>query len=291
MKLGESALALAGGTEAMSRAPFLMRNAREGLRGNQTLEDPLLGPDSVFVDPACGVIMGGTCEILSEHHGIGRVEMDEFALRSQQRARAASESGRFGREIVPVEVKAKGGTKLIEKDEHIRDTTLEKLGMLKPAFKPGGMVTPGNASGINDGAALLVLATQSQVDQRGLKPLARIVSWGIAGVKGEHMGIGPVPAIRMALSRANMTLDQMDLIEINEAFAGQFLACAKDLQLDLEKANVHGGAIALGHPIGASGARVLLTLAYELAERQGRYGVASACIGGGQGIAMVLERV
>jgi acetyl-CoA C-acetyltransferase len=291
MKLGESELALAGGTEAMSRAPFILRNAREGLRGNQTLEDPLLGPDSVFVDPACGVIMGGTCEILSDAHGITRSEMDTFALRSQQRARAASEGGRFATEIVPVEVKAKGGTKLVDKDEHIRDTTLEKLGTLKAAFKPGGNVTPGNASGINDGAALVVLATKSKVDALGLKPVARVVSWGIAGVKGEHMGIGPVPAIRLALQRANLTLDQMDLVEINEAFAGQFLACAMELELDLEKANVHGGAIALGHPIGASGARILLTLAYELAVRQGRYGVASACIGGGQGIAMVIERV
>ncbi|MFN3429498.1 MAG: thiolase family protein [Candidatus Sericytochromatia bacterium] len=291
MKLGESELALAGGTEAMSRAPFILRNAREGLRGNQTLEDPLLGPDSVFVDPACGVIMGGTCEILSDHHGITRQEMDNFALRSQQRARAASEGGRFASEIVGVEVKAKGGTKLIEKDEHIRDTTLEKLGTLKAAFKPGGNVTPGNASGINDGAALVVLATQSKVDALGLKPVARVISWGIAGVKGEHMGIGPVPAIRLALQRANLTLEQMDLVEINEAFAGQFLACAKELGLDLEKSNVHGGAIALGHPIGASGARILLTLAYELAVRNGRYGVASACIGGGQGIAMVIERV
>jgi acetyl-CoA C-acetyltransferase len=291
MKLGESELALAGGTEAMSRAPFILRNAREGLRGNQTLEDPLLGPDSVFVDPACGVIMGGTCEILSDAHGITREEMDTFALRSQQRARAASEGGRFASEIVPVEVKAKGGTKLVDKDEHIRDTTLEKLGTLKAAFKPGGNVTPGNASGINDGAALVVLATKAKVDALGLKPVARVVSWGIAGVKGEHMGIGPVPAIRLALQRANLTLDQMDLVEINEAFAGQFLACAKELELDLEKSNVHGGAIALGHPIGASGARILLTLAYELAVRQGRYGVASACIGGGQGIAMVIERV
>lgn len=291
MKLGESSLALAGGTENMSRAPFILRNAREGLRGNQTLEDPLLGPDSVFVDPACGVIMGGTAEILSDAHAITRAEMDAFSLRSQTRARAASDGGRFAREIVGVEVKAKGGTKLIDKDEHIRDTTLEKLGTLKPAFKPGGNVTPGNASGINDGAATLVLATKAKVDELGLKPIARIVSWGIAGVKGEHMGIGPVPAIRQALTRAELTLEQMDLIEINEAFAGQFLACAKELALDAEKANVHGGAIALGHPIGASGARILLTLAYELQDRQARYGVASACIGGGQGIAMVLERV
>ena len=168
---------------------------------------------------------------------------------------------------------------------------LEKLATLKPAFKPGGNVTPGNASGINDGAATVVLATASKAAELGLKPLARVVSWGVAGVKGEHMGIGPVPAIRLALSRANMTLEQMDLIEINEAFAGQFLACAKELALDVEKSNVHGGAIALGHPIGASGARILLTLAYELAARGGRYGVASACIGGGQGIAMVIERI
>ena len=192
---------------------------------------------------------------------------------------------------MPVEVKAKGGTKLVEHDEHLRDTTLEKLASLKPAFKPGGNVTPGNASGINDGAATVVLATASKAAELGLKPLARVVSWGVAGVKGEHMGIGPVPAINQALDRAKLSLDQMDLVEINEAFAGQFLACAKELNLDLEKSNVHGGAIALGHPIGASGARILLTMAYELQDRQARYGVASACIGGGQGIAMVLERV
>jgi acetyl-CoA C-acetyltransferase len=218
--------------------------------------------------------------------------MDRYALRSQSRARAARESGRFAREIVPVELPAKKGSKLvIEHDEHIRETTLEKLASLKPAFKAGGNVTPGNASGINDGAAVLVLATASQVQARGLKPRARIVSWGIAGVKGERMGIGPAPAIRMALSRAGLSLEDMDLIEINEAFAGQYLACEQELGYDPEKANVHGGAVALGHPIGASGARILLTLAYELSEQGARYGVASACIGGGQGIAMVLERV
>lgn len=291
MKLGEAELVLAGGTENMSRAPFLLRNAREGLRGNQTLEDPLLGPDSVFVDPQCGVIMGGTCEILAEEHGVNREEMDAFAHRSQQRALAARASGRFAQEIVPVAVPAKGGEKLVEHDEHMRETTLEKLATLKPAFKKGGMVTPGNASGINDGAAALVVATGKKAEALGLKPMARIVSWAVAGVKGEHMGFGPVPSMQLALERAKLKLEDMDLIEINEAFAGQYLACEKALGLDREKANVHGGAIALGHPIGASGARIALTLAYELRLRGGRYGIASACIGGGQGIAMVLERV
>jgi acetyl-CoA C-acetyltransferase len=291
MLCGDAGLALVGGTECMSRAPHLLRGAREGLKGDQTLEDPLLGPHSVFVDPACGLIMGETAEELSLHYGITREQMDEYALLSQQRAKAAIESGRMAKEIVAVEVPSRGGPKAIDKDEHPRETSLEKLATLKPAFRKGGAVTPGNASGINDGACALVMATEAKVNELGLKPRARIVSWGVAGVPGRHMGIGPAPAMRLALQKAGMTLDQMELIEINEAFAGQYLSCESELKLDRAKANVNGGAIAFGHPIGASGARILLTLSYELAERNLKYGIASACIGGGQGIAMVLERV
>jgi acetyl-CoA acyltransferase 2 len=195
------------------------------------------------------------------------------------------------RSSIHVEIPGKGGPKLVERDEHPRETTLEKLATLKAVFRKGGQVTPGNASGINDGACSLVLATADKVKEHNLVPRARVVSWSVAGVAGKHMGLGPAPAIRLALDKAGLTLDQMDLIEINEAFAGQYLACESELKLDRAKVNVNGGAIALGHPIGASGARILLTLAYELGERKLRYGVASACIGGGQGIAMVIERV
>jgi acetyl-CoA C-acetyltransferase len=291
MRLDESDVSLVGGTECMSRAPFILRGGRDGLRGDQTLEDPLLGPHSVFTDPACGLIMGETAEELATEYGITREEMDAFALRSQQLAKAAIDRGRLAKEIVGVEVPAKGGPKLVEKDEHPRETSLEKLASLKPAFRKGGHVTPGNASGINDGACALVLATGEQVEQRGLRPKARILSWGVAGVPGKHMGIGPVPAVEMALKRAKLTLADMAVIEVNEAFAAQYLAVEKLAGFDREKVNVNGGAIALGHPIGASGARILLSLAYELEERNERYGVASACIGGGQGIAMVIERV
>ncbi len=291
MRLEESQVALVGGTECMSRAPFILRGGRDGMRGDQTLEDPLLGPHSVFTDPACGLIMGETAEELGTHYGITREQMDEFALRSQTLTKAAIDSGRLAREIVGVEVPARGGTKVIDKDEHPRETTLEKLGSLKPVFRKGGAVTPGNASGINDGACALVIATGAKVAKLGLKPRARIVSWGVAGVPGKHMGIGPVPAIKMALERAKLTLDDMAVIEVNEAFAAQYIAVEKEAGFVRDRVNVNGGAIALGHPIGASGARILLTLAYELADREARYGVASACIGGGQGIAMVIERV
>ncbi|MDB5099928.1 MAG: 3-ketoacyl-CoA thiolase [Cyanobacteria bacterium RYN_339] len=291
MLCGDAGLALVGGTENMSRAPHILRGAREGFKGDQTLEDPLLGPHNVFVDPAAGMIMGETAEELSDAYGVTRAQMDEFSLRSQQAAAAAIASGRMAKEIVAVEIPSRGGPKLVDKDEHPREVSLEKLATLKAAFRKGGNVTPGNASGINDGACALVMATGERVEQLGLKPCARIVSWGVSGVPGKHMGIGPAPAIRTALAKAGLTLEQMDLIEINEAFAGQYLACEAELKLDRAKVNVNGGAIALGHPIGASGARILLTLAYELAERNLKYGVASACIGGGQGIAVVLERV
>jgi acetyl-CoA C-acetyltransferase len=291
MKLEESGLALVGGTECMSRAPFILRGGRDGLRGDQTLEDPLLGPHSVFTDPACGLIMGETAEELATEYGITREEMDTFAIRSQTLAKSAIDRGRLAREIVGVEVPARGGAKLIEKDEHPRETTMEKLGTLKPVFRKGGSVTPGNASGINDGACALVLASGEQVEKLGLKPKARVVSWGVTGVPGKHMGIGPVSSIQLALDRAKLSLADMDLIEVNEAFAAQYLAVEKLGGYDREKVNVNGGAIALGHPIGASGARILLSLMYELEDRNAKYGVASACIGGGQGIAMVLERV
>jgi acetyl-CoA acetyltransferase family protein len=291
MRCGDASVVLAGGTEAMSRAPFILRGARDGAKGDQVLEDPLLGPHSVFVDPAVGLIMGDTAEEVALAEGISREQADAYALLSQERAAAAIASGRLAKEIVPVEVPARGGPVSVSQDEHPRKTSLEMLATLKPAFRKGGQVTPGNASGINDGAAMLVLATGSEVKARGLKPLAKLTGWAVTGISGRLMGLGPVSAIRKACDKAGVGLDQVDLVEINEAFAAQYLGCEAQLGLDRAKVNVNGGAIALGHPIGASGARLVLSLALELHERQALRGVASACIGGGQGIAVVLERV
>ncbi len=291
MRLGDGAVILAGGTEAMSRAPFLLRGAREGLRGEQALEDPLLGAHSVFVDPAVGLIMGATAEEVADDRQISRVAMDEYACLSQARAAQAIATGVFAEEIVPLALATRAGTRMLGLDEHPRETSLEKLATLKPAFRQGGRVTPGNSSGINDGACVLLLATGEAVSRLGLNPLARIVSWGVAGVSGRLMGLGPVPAVERALGRCQLQLSDIDLFEINEAFAAQYLACEAGLGLDREKVNINGGAIALGHPIGASGARILFSLALSLRRRKERYGVASACIGGGQGIAVVIERV
>jgi acetyl-CoA acetyltransferase family protein len=289
IRLGESRLAVAGGMENMTQAPHVVRGARTGLRlGEGKLEDTLM---VALLDSYCGLYMAQTSDNLARRHAIGRAEMDAYALRSQQAAAAARERGVHAEEIVPVEMKQRGRTARVDRDDHLRpETTLEGLAGLKPAFGKDGFVTAGNASGIVDGAAALVVAGREEASRRGLKPLARIVSWAVAGVPPEIMGIGPVPASRRALEAAGLSLQDMDLIEVNEAFAGQYLAVEKELGLDRERTNVNGGAIALGHPLGATGTRLLLTLALELRRRQARYGLATACIGGGQGIAMIIER-
>jgi acetyl-CoA acetyltransferase family protein len=286
--LGESRIGLVGGTENMTQAPHVIRGARSGLRlGEGKLEDSLM---VALLDTRCGLYMAQTSDNLARSHGISREQMDAYALRSQKAAAVARERGVFRDEIAPIDVVQGRKTVRVEEDDHPRpDTTLEGLAALKPAFGKDGFVTAGNASGIVDGAAALVIAERAEAEKRGRKPLARIVSWGLAGVPPEIMGIGPVPASRQALERAGLGLKDLDVVEVNEAFAGQYLAVEKELGLDREKTNVNGGAIALGHPLGATGARLLLTLALELRRRRGRYGLATACIGGGQGIAMIIE--
>jgi acetyl-CoA acetyltransferase family protein len=288
IRLGESRLAVAGGMENMTQAPHVIRGARSGFRlGEGKLEDSLM---VALLDTHCGLYMAQTSDNLARRHGITREAMDEYALRSQKAAGSAQERGVFGEEIAPVEVKERGRVVRVEKDDHPRpDTTLEALAALNPAFGKDGLVTAGNASGIVDGAAALVVAEAEEARRRGLPPLARLVSWGVAGVPPEIMGIGPVPAARKALEAAGLAVRDLDLVEVNEAFAGQYLAVEKELGLDRDRTNVNGGAIALGHPLGATGTRLLLTLALELRRRKARYGLASACIGGGQGIAVVIE--
>jgi acetyl-CoA acetyltransferase family protein len=284
LMLGEAEVVLAGGMENMSQAPHVIRGARKGFKlGQGALEDSLM---AALLDSYVGLYMAQTSDNLSRKYDISREAQDAYALRSQQRA--AASMAKLSEEIVPVPVGRKG--ELISTDDHVRpDTTAEGLARLRPAFAKDGFVTAGNASGIVDGAAMLVVTTAEKAEQKGKKPLGRILSWGISGCDPEIMGIGPVPATRIALKKANLTLDQMDLIEINEAFAGQILAVSKELGIDEQKLNVNGGAIALGHPLGASGTRLLLTLLYELRRSGKRLGLASACIGGGQGIAMIVE--
>jgi acetyl-CoA acetyltransferase family protein len=285
IQLGEANVVLAGGMESMSQAPHVIRGARWGLRlGEGKLEDSLMVS---LMDSYCGCYMAVTAENLAKKYNVSREEQDEFALRSQKMAAAANEAGKFKDEITAVEIKTRKGVELFERDDHMRpDTTMEGLAKLKPAFSKDGFVTAGNASGIVDGGAAVVVTTP---DRAKSKPLGRIVSWGITGVPPEIMGIGPVPAIKMALEKAGLKLADLDLIEINEAFAGQYLGCERALELDRNKVNVNGGAIALGHPLGASGTRLTMTLLYELKRRHKKYGVASACIGGGQGIAIIVE--
>jgi acetyl-CoA acyltransferase 2 len=286
--LGEAKLVLAGGMENMSQAPHVIRGARTGFKlGEGKLEDSLA---SGLFDSYCGFSMSETAENLAAEQGVTREECDEYALRSQQAAEAAFRACRMKEEIVPVEVKKAKKTIVVSQDDHRRpDTTLETLKSLPPAFRKDGIVTAGNASGIVDGAAAVVVTHAKVAKERGWKPLGCIVSWAAVGVPPRIMGIGPVPAIKKALALANLKLEQIDLIEINEAFAAQYLAVEKLLGLDREKTNVNGGAIALGHPLGATGTRLVLTLLLELRRRGGRYGIASACIGGGQGIAMIVE--
>jgi len=285
--LGESSLVVAGGAENMSQIPYVLPNARWGYRmGNNTVVDMMT---AALTDSCAQISMAETAENLAEEYAISREAQDVFALRSQQLAAQAMASGRLAQEILPVALNDKKQT-VISQDEHPRaDSSLEKLASLKPSFKKNGTVTAANASGINDGAAALIITTAAHAQALGVEPMARIKSWASVGVPPEKMGIGPAPAIQKALERANLKLADLDLIEVNEAFAAQYLAVEKALGLDRDKVNVNGGAIALGHPLGASGARVLLTLMLELAARQQRYGVASLCIGGGQGIAMIIE--
>ena len=287
--LGSSEVVVAGGQENMTRTPFLLDRMRSGYRMGDAIVYDGMSKDG-FLDPLCGLMMGETAENLAERYGISREESDEFALRSQQKA-AASEARR-AKEIEPIEVPGpKGQTTLVEHDEHIRpDTTLEGLAKLKPTFKPDGVVTPGNASGITDGAAALVLMSEARARAEGREPLARIVAYASAGVDPAYMGIGVVPSTKKVLEKTGLALQDFDVIEVNEAFAPQVLACDRELKFDHEKLNPNGGAIALGHPIGMTGARIVLTLAYELRARGLALGLATLCISGGQGMAMVLER-
>jgi acetyl-CoA acetyltransferase family protein len=290
IQLGEASIVLAGGMENMSQVPHVLRGLRSGLKlGQGKLEDWLW---EGLNDPYAGCSMAITAENCADRYGISREDADAYAVRSQQLAHQAWASGVMKEEVAPVEIKGRKGVTVVEQDDHLRpETTMDVLAKLPPAFKKDGVVTAGNASGIVDGAAALVVAGEAAVKARGLQPSGRIVSWATVGVEPSLMGMGPAPAIRKALATAGLGLDQLDLIEINEAFAAQYLACEKELGLDRDKVNVNGGAIALGHPLGASGARLLLTLLLELRRRGKRYGVASACIGGGQGIAMIVEAI
>jgi acetyl-CoA acetyltransferase family protein len=288
--LGEARVVLAGGMENMSQAPHVIRGARAGFRlGEGKLEDSLM---SGLFDTYCGYSMSETAENLAAEQGITRRASDEYALRSQQAAEAAFRAGHFRGEIVPVEVKKGKKTTTVTEDDHRRpETTIEALESLQPAFRKDGIVTAGNASGIVDGAAAVVVTHAKIAKERGWKPLGKIVGWATAGVPPQIMGIGPVPAIQKALALTGLKLEQMDLVEVNEAFAAQYLAVEKVLGLNRDKTNVNGGAIALGHPLAATGTRLILSLLLELRRRGARYGVASACIGGGQGIAVIVESV
>jgi acetyl-CoA acyltransferase 2 len=284
IQLGEATTILAGGMESMSQAPHVIRGARWGLGlGEGKMEDSLM---VALLDTHCGLYMANTAELYAEQQGITRQMMDEFSLQSQQKAGAAQQACRLAEEITPVALKNRKGEptgEMFEKDDHLRpETTMEGLAKLKPAFGKNGTVTAGNASGIVDGGAAVVMMTLDQAQKRGLKPM---------GVDPKIMGSGPVPASRAALKKAGLKLEDMDLIEVNEAFAGQYLAVEKELGLDRSKVNVNGGAIALGHPLGATGTRLVITLLYELRRRKAKYGLATACIGGGQGIAMIVENL
>jgi acetyl-CoA acyltransferase 2 len=288
--LGEAEMVLAGGMENMTQAPFVIRGLRNGLKlGAGALEDSLM---SGLTDTYCGLPMALTAEKLAEQYGITRKDADAYALRSQQAAEAAYKGCRMKEELAPVEVKQGKKTIVVSEDDHRRpDTTMAILEKLPPSFKKDGIVTAGNASGIVDGAAAVVVTREKTAKERGLKPMGRIVSWGTAGVDPSVMGIGPVPSSEKALKAAGLKLEQMDRIEVNEAFAPQYLAVEKAMGLKREKTNVNGGAIALGHPLGATGTRLVITLLNELRRNGMQYGLATACIGGGQGIAMILEMI
>ena len=299
LRLGDGDLFLAGGCESMSRAPWVVPKPEASLpRGPQTMHDTALGWR--LINPRMAELysteaMGETAENVAERYGIDRDAQDRYALRSHQRAVAADEEGRFSDQLMPVEAPAPGGRgdpATVDRDEGPRpDTSLESLAKLPAIFRDGGSVTAGNASTLNDGAACLVLASPERAEQMSARPLARIVATGVAGVDPAYMGMGPVPATRKALATAGLELDDIDLIEINEAFAAQVLACVGELEIDEERLNVNGGAIALGHPLGCSGARLLTTLAWELRRRGARYGLATLCVGVGQGAATIIENL
>lgn len=287
---------IAGGTENMSRAPYVMMKPQYGPRGHQTLFDTMIGWRLInpLMDQLYSTIsLGETAELVAEKYEISREEQDEFSFVSQMRAKNAIESGRFNNEIAPIEVpQGKGKILRFEVDEHSRpDTTLEGLSKLKPVFRADGTVTAGNSSGINDGASALLIMEQKTAERLGFKPLARIVSYAASGVYPSYMGIGPIPATRKVLQKAGLSIKQIDLIELNEAFASQSIACVNELGLDLEKVNVNGGAIALGHPLGCSGARIVTTLVHEMKKRDCRYGLATMCVGVGQGVATIVEKL
>jgi acetyl-CoA C-acetyltransferase len=291
LTLGEATMVLAGGAENLSQAPFVIRGARWGLpMKHHVLEDYLW---EAFKDTYNDLVMGGTAEVVAERYHISREDQDKYGYMSQMRAKAAREKGYHAEEITPVGIKDRKGSPVpFAQDEHPRpDTSLEKLATLKPFFKKDGTVTAGNASGISDGGCAFVVTTREKADELGLKYVGKFVSWGIVGVDPDIMGIGPAFAIPAALKKAGMKLGDIDLIEINEAFASQVLACQREVGIDIEKLNVNGGAIALGHPLAATGARTTLTMLYELRRRKNaRYGISSMCIGGGQGIAAILEK-
>jgi acetyl-CoA acetyltransferase family protein len=287
--LDECSVCLVGGTESMSQAPHIVRGARWGLRLGPAppFEDSLW---EALTDPYSGFSMAETAENLAEEYGVSRTDVDEVAVRSQQLAKAAWDEGRYADEVVPVMIGRKGKEKPFERDEHLRpDTTMEGLGTLRPYFKKDGLVTAGNASGIGDGAAALVIADRSYAEANGLASIGRLLSWAVAGVEPRIMGIGPAPASRRALEKAGMMLSDIDLIEVNEAFAPQYVAVERELELDRDIVNVDGGAIALTHPLGMTGARITTHLLHELRRRGGGLGLGTACIGGGQGAAVIVE--
>ena len=290
IRLGEADVILTGGMESMSQAPHAIRGLRSGLRlGQGQLEDTLW---SALLDTHCGCTMAGTAENCAATYGISREAQDRYAIRSQQLADKAWKEGRLKAEVVPVEVKSRKGVELFAQDDHLRpDSTLDVLAKLPAAFSKNGCVTAGNASGIVDGGAALLLASEQGVKEHGLAPIGRLTHWATVGVEPTLMGMGPAPATRLVLQKAGLALKDIDLIEVNEAFAAQYLAVEKDLGLDRERVNVNGGAIALGHPLGMTGTRLLLTLILELRRRGARRGLATACIGGGQGIAAIVETV
>lgn len=286
---GEANMVLAGGAENMSQVPHVIRGMRWGSPlGSPTMEDWVW--DGLY-DTYGDCTMAVTAENLAKKYKLSREEIDEYAFLSHQKALAAMEKGYFKEEIIPVTVKDKKGSKVIDTDEHPRNTSIEQLSKLKDRFIEGGVITPGNASGMNDAGAAVVLASEEYAIKKGLKPLARLVSWDVVGVEPELMGIGPAPAIRRALRKTSLKLEDLDLIEINEAFSAQYLACQKELGFNPEIGNVNGGAVALGHPLAVSGTRISLSLIYELDRRGKKYGASSVCIGGGQGIAAIWERL
>jgi acetyl-CoA C-acetyltransferase len=288
IKSGDAEIIVAGGMESMSNATYMLKKARWGYRlGHGQLQDQL-----ILFDPLSGDTMGETAENVAEKYNVSREDQDALGLRSQQLAEKAIKEGKFKEQIVPVEIpQKKGDPKIFDTDEHPRfGTTLESLSKLKPAFRKGGSVTAGNSSGMNDGASALVIMSKEKANALGIEPMATIVSYASAGVEPSLMGIGPIPATKLALAKAGLTIDQIDLIELNEAFASQALACIRELGMNIDKVNVNGGAIALGHPVSGSGGVIVTKLLYAMKERKARYGLATLCIGGGQGLALIVER-